>query len=57
MDRRGVFFAGAAALCAAVAPATDSDIRWIPFAMAGGYIILSVLSFLDAWSRHREHGS
>ena len=57
MDRRAVFFLVAAAVCAAVSPATDSDIRWIPIAMAGGYVILSLLSFLDAWSRHREHNT
>jgi len=57
MDRRAAFFAVAAAVCAAIAPATDEEIRWIPIAMAVGYAVLAVLSFLDSWSRHREHES
>ena len=55
MDRRAAFFAMAAVVCAAVSPATDADIRWIPIAMAVAYAVLAVLSFLDAWSRHHDH--
>jgi hypothetical protein len=57
MDRRALFFIGAAVVCAAVAPATESDLRWIPIVMAGAYAILALLSLLDAWSRHREHNT
>jgi hypothetical protein len=53
MDRRGVFFAGAAFVCAVLVPATDSELRWVPIAMAFAYAVLAVLSFLDAWSRRR----
>jgi len=55
MDRRALFFALSAVVCTAVAPATEADIRWIPIAMAVAYAVLSVLSFLDAWSRHHDH--
>ena len=57
MDRRGAFFLFAAAVCGALSPATEEDIRWIPIAMAVAYVALAVLSILDAWSRHRDHGS
>ncbi len=57
MDRRAAFFAIAAVVCAAVSPATETEIRWIPIAMAVGYAVLSVLSFLDAWSRHHDHNN
>ena len=55
MDRRALFFVGAAALCAALAPATQHDIRWIPAAMALAYAVLAVLSFLDYRSRRQLH--
>lgn len=55
MDRRAVFFVGAAIVCAALAPATERDIRWIPLAMTAAYLVFAALSFLDFWSRRREH--
>jgi hypothetical protein len=53
MDRRAIFFFIAAFLCAVLIPATDSELRWVPIAMATGYVILAVLSLLDARSRHQ----
>ena len=51
MDRRALFFAGAAILCAALIPVTDSDLRWVPTWMAIAYAVLAILSFLDHHSR------
>jgi len=42
-------------VCAALAPATEHDIRWIPIAMAGAYLVFALLSIVDFWSRRREH--
>ena len=55
MDRRAVFFAGASAVCGALVPAADTDLRWVPLWMAVAYAVLAVLSFLDWWSRRTEH--
>ncbi len=52
MDRRAVFFAVAALVCALLIPATDSELRWVPMVMAGSYAVLAVLSLLDSRSRH-----
>ena len=57
MDHRALFFAGAAMVCGALTPATDADLRWVPFWMAIAYMALAVLSFLDWWSRRVEHAS
>jgi hypothetical protein len=54
MDRRAVFFAAATAVCAALAPAADSELRWVPIAMSVAYAVLALLSLLDYVSRHRE---
>jgi hypothetical protein len=54
MDRRALFFVVAAVVCAALAPATEDSIRWIPIAMAAAYVVFALLSVLDFWSRHQE---
>ena len=53
MDRRAVFFACAAVVCAVLIAPTDADLRWVPIAMSIAYAVLAVLSLLDAWSRHQ----
>ena len=53
MDRRAIFFLGAAVVCAVLIPATESELRWVPIAMSIAYTILAVLSLLDARSRHQ----
>ena len=53
MDRRALFFLVSAVVCTVLIPATQSDLRWVPIAMAIGYAILAVLSALDARSRHQ----
>ena len=55
MDRRAIFFAGAGAVCGALTPVTDAELRWVPMWMAIAYGVLAVLSFLDWWSRRAEH--
>ena len=53
MDRRAVFFAGAAVACGALTPAADSDLRWVPATMAITYAVLALASLADWWSRRR----
>jgi hypothetical protein len=53
MDRRAIFFVGAAVVCAVLIPATESELRWVPIAMSVAYAILALMSFLDARSRHQ----
>jgi hypothetical protein len=55
MDRRAVFFVGAAFACALLVPVTDNEFRWVPIATAIVYIVLALASFLDA--RSRKHSA
>ncbi len=51
MDKRALFFLVAAAVCAVLAPVTDSHLRWLPIALACLYLLLSAGSWLDHRSR------
>jgi hypothetical protein len=51
MDRRALFFLGAAAVCAALVLPSDPDLRWVPTVLAITYLVLAALSFLDYRSR------
>lgn len=53
MDRRALFFLGAAALCAALIAETDSALRWVPTALALTYVVLALASYLDWRSNNR----
>jgi hypothetical protein len=53
MDRRALFFAGAAVVCGALTPAADSDLGWVPTTMAIAYAVLALASLADWWSRRR----
>jgi len=53
MDRRAIFFLGAAVLAAALIPATDEELRWVPIWVAGIYVALAAASWLDWRSNHR----
>ena len=55
MDRRAVFFLGAAVVCAVLIPLTGADERWVPVALSIVYTLLSVASWADHRSRHRTH--
>jgi len=53
IDRRSLFFAGAAVVSVALEPLSDPDLRWVPIAVSITYVVLAVLSFLDWSSRAR----
>jgi hypothetical protein len=57
IDRRSVFFAIAAVVCAALVPLSEPDLRWVPEAVAVTYVVFAILSALDAWSRARPDES
>ena len=52
MDRRAVFFLGAAVVCALLIPVTAGEHRWVPIALAVVYALLSLASWADSRSRH-----
>lgn len=54
IGRRSVFFALAALVCAALVPLSDADLRWVPEVVAVTYVVLAVLSALDAFGRARQ---
>jgi hypothetical protein len=51
MDRRAAFFAGAALLCFALVPVADAGHRWVAWGTGVVYVVLTVLSALDHWSK------
>jgi hypothetical protein len=54
MDRRAIFFLGAAVVCAVLIPLTGSEERWVPIALSIVYFVLSVASWADTHSRRRN---
>ncbi|MFO7279301.1 MAG: hypothetical protein C0P77_002735 [Thermoanaerobacterales bacterium] len=52
MDRRAVFFFGAAAVCLVLVPLSDGY-AWVSAVVAGVYALLGVGSWLDARSHRR----
>jgi hypothetical protein len=53
IDRRSLFFAGAAVVCVVLIPLSNGDLRWVPIVLAVTYAVLTLLSFLDWKSRVR----
>lgn len=53
MDRRAIFFCGAAVTCAVLIPATESGLRWVPTVLAVVYVVLAAASYLDWRSNNR----
>ena len=53
MDRRAVFFAGAAIVCAILIPVTEQQQRWVPVMLAILYFVLAVASWADKRTRTR----
>jgi hypothetical protein len=51
MDRRAVFFLGAAVVCALLVPVTEQQQRWVPGALAVVYALLSIASWADRRTR------
>jgi hypothetical protein len=53
-DRRAAFFAIAAAVCFALVPVAEPDLRWVPWVVGSVYVLLSLASAADHRSRRRE---
>ena len=53
MDRRAIFFLGAAAIVAVLIPETDAELRWVPTVLAALYVTLAALSYFDWRSNQR----
>ena len=51
MDRRAIFFLGAAVVSALLIPVTEQAQRWVPVALAIVYAVLSLASWADRRSR------
>jgi hypothetical protein len=51
MDRRAIFFAGAALLCAVLIPVTPEEFHYVPVWLIALLVVLAVVSFLDDRSR------
>jgi hypothetical protein len=52
-DRRALFFVLAGVACAALVPVADTGHRWVAMATAAVYLVLALLSALDAAGRAR----
>ena len=53
IDRRAAFFLLASVVCQALAPIAG-DHAWVALTVAAVYLLLSIASWLDAWSRRRS---
>ena len=53
MDRRAVFFVGAAFVCAILIPVTEQEQRWVPAVLAILYVVLAIASWADKRTRTR----
>jgi hypothetical protein len=53
MDRRALFFLGAAAICAALIAETDADVRSVPIGLSILYVVLALASYFDWRSNNR----
>lgn len=51
MNQRVTFFLVAAAICSALVPLADAKHRPVPIGLAGVYLVLAILTWLDARSR------
>ncbi|HEU0130853.1 MAG TPA: hypothetical protein VFQ85_07665 [Mycobacteriales bacterium] len=54
MNRRVVFFGGAAVVCLTLVPVLDPKFQWVPKALAALYAVLTLLAAADALSRRRS---
>jgi predicted small integral membrane protein len=54
MDRRALFFLGAALVCLVLVPLTPADLRWFALVLSAVYLLLAVASALDNRSRRRQ---
>jgi len=51
MDRRALFFFGAAVVCFLLVPIADPGHRWVAGGLGVVYLVLAALSALDRYSR------
>ena len=51
MDRRALFFLGAAVTCLLLIRAAPAEFSWLPMVMAIVYALMAGASYLDARSR------
>ena len=54
MDKRALFFLGAAIVCAVLILPTPSEYRWFTVGLSVLYAVLALASWLDNHSRNRE---
>jgi hypothetical protein len=54
MDRRATFFFAAAVICLVMSFVIEAELRYVPYWLAAVYLVLGVLSSLDAISRRRS---
>jgi hypothetical protein len=53
MERRALFFLGAAIVCAVLSPITEPAQRWVPVSLSIVYVLLSLASWAEARARRR----
>jgi len=53
MDRRALFFIGAAIVAALLVPVTEEEHRFVPIALSIVYVLLAVGSWADHRSKSR----
>lgn len=56
MDRRALFFCGAAVVSLVLLPVTEQAQRWVPAGLAVVYTLLAVASWADHRGRARAPG-
>lgn len=54
MNRRVAFFAIAAAICFALIPVLDEKYKWVPKAIGGLYVLLTLAAAAEVWSRRND---
>ena len=47
MDRRALFFLGAAVACGLLVAVVEDELDWVPTTVAVVYVVLAVASWLD----------
>jgi hypothetical protein len=53
VDRRAVFFLGAAVVSAVIIPETTAALRWVPTWLSVTYVVLALASYLDWRTNNR----
>lgn len=53
MDRRALFFLGAAVVAALIVPVTTEPLRYVPIIISVTYLVLALASYMD-WRTHNR---